>query len=460
MSRRWAFLPRKSFSSAGEVYGCHRGGRCPDANQVDPQFRPPSPAVAASAYTASSGGDREVEADEGDRWSKLLPELLAEIIKKVEASEDRWPFRRSVVACACVCRRWREVATSVIRSPQYSGKITFPSSLKQPGWWDAPMQCLIKRNKKTSTFFLYLGVAHTFVDTGKFLMAARRYTTSAHVEYILCINTDDLSQRSNAYIGKLSTQKGFNQIPIVRSKTSHSISLSLPLYRDALLSGFLASPCLYRALARSSEEQVRFSVVTFSTSAAPSASKSPQPYEGILMELKNSTLYRSDFLGTKFTIYDSQPPQNEAKSSSNRSIRRFSSNQISPQLSSVSNFKVGRVAYKFNLLKSKGPRRISCILRLPLSANTKIPLEPLVMKNKAPRWHEQLQCWCLNFHGRVTVASVKNFQLVSVEDEETVLLQFGKVGDDMFTMDYRYPLSAFQAFVICLTSFGTKIACE
>lgn len=92
-----------------------------------------------------------------------------------------------------------------------------------------------------------------------------------------------------------------------------------------------------------------------------------------------------------------------------------------------------------------------------------------ILKNKAPRWHEHLQCWCLNFHGRVTVASVKNFQLVATVDqsqpggkgdEETVLLQFGKVGDDIFTMDYRQPLSAFQAFAICLTSFGTKLACE
>lgn len=91
------------------------------------------------------------------------------------------------------------------------------------------------------------------------------------------------------------------------------------------------------------------------------------------------------------------------------------------------------------------------------------------LRNKAPRWHEHLQCWCLNFHGRVTVASVKNFQLVATldesqpggkGDEETVLLQFGKVGDDTFTMDYRQPLSAFQAFAICLTSFGTKLACE
>lgn len=91
----------------------------------------------------------------------------------------------------------------------------------------------------------------------------------------------------------------------------------------------------------------------------------------------------------------------------------------------------------------------------------------LVLRNKAPRWHEQLQCWCLNFHGRVTVASVKNFQLVASPENgqpgpehEKVILQFGKVGKDVFTMDYRYPISAFQAFAICLSSFDTKIACE
>jgi tubby-related protein 1 len=95
--------------------------------------------------------------------------------------------------------------------------------------------------------------------------------------------------------------------------------------------------------------------------------------------------------------------------------------------------------------------------------------EPLVLKNKAPRWHEQLQCWCLNFRGRVTVASVKNFQLVAAVDpshnisaaeQERVILQFGKIGKDIFTMDYRYPISAFQAFAVCLSSFDTKPACE
>ena len=47
----------------------------------------------------------------------------------------------------------------------------------------------------------------------------------------------------------------------------------------------------------------------------------------------------------------------------------------------------------------------------------------------------------LNFSGRVTHASVKNFQLVSPDDHDTVVLQFGRTGKDGFSMDYQWPLS-------------------
>ncbi len=54
----------------------------------------------------------------------------------------------------------------------------------------------------------------------------------------------------------------------------------------------------------------------------------------------------------------------------------------------------------------------------------------VVLQNKAPRWNEALNAYCLNFRGRVTQASVKNFQLAAADDLETVLLQFGKVSSD------------------------------
>lgn len=72
----------------------------------------------------------------------------------------------------------------------------------------------------------------------------------------------------------------------------------------------------------------------------------------------------------------------------------------------------------------------------------------------------QVGAYVLNFNGRVTMASVKNFQLVEPEEQDAVLLQFGRVGKDEFTMDFRYPLTPFQAFAVTLSSFDSKIACD
>ncbi|KAE8728436.1 Detected protein of unknown function [Hibiscus syriacus] len=127
--------------------------------------------------------------------------------------------------------------------------------------------------------------------------------------------------------------------------------------------------------------------------------------------------------------------------------------------------------YRMSSIRTRGPRRISVLCtRFPFSAIEQGGSAPtpmaftkchdedcsplldsvrirafetlksvqnvcLVLRNKAPRWYGQLQCWCLNFKGRVTVASVKNFQLVAtvdpsqnvtVSEQEKVILQFGR----------------------------------
>jgi len=38
------------------------------------------------------------------------------------------------------------------------------------------------------------------------------------------------------------------------------------------------------------------------------------------------------------------------------------------------------------------------------------------LHNKTPQWNEETQSYVLNFHGRVTQASVKNFQIVHDND--------------------------------------------
>ena len=68
---------------------------------------------------------------EQSRWANLPPELLLDIIQRVEVSETTWPSRRHVVACASVCRSWRMITKEVVRTPEQCGWITFPISLMQ-----------------------------------------------------------------------------------------------------------------------------------------------------------------------------------------------------------------------------------------------------------------------------------------------------------------------------------------
>jgi Tub family len=79
------------------------------------------------------------------------------------------------------------------------------------------------------------------------------------------------------------------------------------------------------------------------------------------------------------------------------------------------------------------------------------------LQNRTPRWNSRVKAYVLNFNGRVTQASVKNFQLVESEDAgEKIKLQFGRISADEFTMDFCYPLSPLQAFAVTLTSFDSK----
>lgn len=64
-------------------------------------------------------------------WANLPQELLREILLKIEASERAWPARRSVVACAGVCRSWRQITKEIVKVPEPSGYLTFPISVKQ-----------------------------------------------------------------------------------------------------------------------------------------------------------------------------------------------------------------------------------------------------------------------------------------------------------------------------------------
>uniref|UniRef100_A0A7N0TEZ5 Tubby C-terminal domain-containing protein n=1 Tax=Kalanchoe fedtschenkoi TaxID=63787 RepID=A0A7N0TEZ5_KALFE len=237
------------------------------------------------------------------RWANLPPELLLDVIRRLEESESTWPARKHVVACAVVCRSSRIMCKEIDRSPEFYGKLT-PAFL---------------------------------IENGKFLLSVKRNRRTTYTEYIISMDTDNISRSSYTYIGKL-----------------------------------------------------------------------------------------------------------------------------------------------------RGPRRMNCIMHsIPVSTLEvcrSVPGQPELM----PRYLED--SFRSIFFSKVTVASVKNFQPIAATQPavlpavgagtgagaattpsrpgplppelDKIILQFGKVGKDMFTIDYRYPLSTFQAFAICLSSFDTKLACE
>ncbi|XP_073287085.1 tubby-like protein 8 isoform X1 [Primulina huaijiensis] len=56
-------------------------------------------------------------------------------------------------------------------------------------------------------------------------------------------------------------------------------------------------------------------------------------------------------------------------------------------------------------------------------------------------------------------SSVKNFQLTLERNGKQTILQLGRVAKSKYEMDYRYPLTGYQAFCICLASIDTKLCC-
>ncbi|XP_045681141.1 tubby protein homolog isoform X4 [Phyllostomus hastatus] len=173
---------------------------------------------------------------------------------------------------------------------------------------------------------------------------------------------------------------------------------------------------------------------------------------------------RSNLMGTKFTVYDNGVNPQKASS---------------PLESATFRQELAAVCYETNVLGFKGPRKMSVIVPGMNMVHERVCIRPrnehetllarwqnkhtetiIELQNKTPVWNDDTQSYVLNFHGRVTQASVKNFQIIHGNDPDYIVMQFGRVAEDVFTMDYNYPLCALQAFAIALSSFDSKLACE
>ncbi|XP_066559699.1 tubby-related protein 1 isoform X2 [Amia ocellicauda] len=171
---------------------------------------------------------------------------------------------------------------------------------------------------------------------------------------------------------------------------------------------------------------------------------------------------RSNLMGTKFTVFDNGVNPDRANSEWTNARQELAA-----------------IIYETNVLGFKGPRKMTVLIPGMNEESERVPIRPrndndglliryqnknmenmIELHNKTPVWNDDTQSYVLNFSGRVTHASVKNFQIVHSKDVDYIVMQFGRVADDAFTLDYNYPMCAVQAFAIALSSFDGKLACE
>ncbi|XP_024532708.1 tubby-like protein 4 [Selaginella moellendorffii] len=84
--------------------------------------------------------------------------------------------------------------------------------------------------------------------------------------------------------------------------------------------------------------------------------------------------------------------------------------------------------------------------------------------SKTPCYNNILKRYELDFResskmGAKIKTSVKNFQLTVEDQGKQAVLLLGKLSKSTYVMEYRFPLTGFQAFGICLASIDSKLCC-
>uniref|UniRef100_A0A095A3Q0 Tubby protein-like protein n=1 Tax=Schistosoma haematobium TaxID=6185 RepID=A0A095A3Q0_SCHHA len=126
---------------------------------------------------------------------------------------------------------------------------------------------------------------------------------------------------------------------------------------------------------------------------------------------------RSNFLGTHFTVYGCESKSRDSKSL-NSGDKVNDSGSITTTTKTHNMLELAAIIYDTTWLIDSWRRKdMQNVLQL---------------QNKNPVWNE----------------------------DEYILMQFGRISEDVFTMDYTYPMCALQAFGIALSSFDSKLACE
>ncbi|CAG9321252.1 unnamed protein product [Blepharisma stoltei] len=169
---------------------------------------------------------------------------------------------------------------------------------------------------------------------------------------------------------------------------------------------------------------------------------------------------RSNFIGNEFVLYDTgKNPKSKGATSAN--VRE----------------ELGAVLYESNIMGPKAPRKMTVLIP-EVDSSTRVVWKPMKTEdsmvshygtsylsglskfiNKPPSWNEFSNSYHLNFSQKA-IASVKNFQIISELNENKILLQLLRIGDQHFSFEIEYPFSPLQAFGVAISSFDNKLCTE
>ncbi|XP_038977131.1 tubby-like protein 4 [Phoenix dactylifera] len=174
----------------------------------------------------------------------------------------------------------------------------------------------------------------------------------------------------------------------------------------------------------------------------------------------------TNLMGSKYQIWDQGSPLDSLKNQSKRllgvvafvptittltgsfrSMRAWIPKHQSMQLKNTKTTQIQHINGLPKDWEEKRNRACQLVSRVPYYNNVTRRYE-LDFRERAGRTGPRIQ------------ASAKNFQLIMEEKGRQTILQLGRIGKSKYLMDYRYPLTGYQAFCICLASIDSKLCCS
>ncbi|WOH09972.1 hypothetical protein DCAR_0729433 [Daucus carota subsp. sativus] len=170
----------------------------------------------------------------------------------------------------------------------------------------------------------------------------------------------------------------------------------------------------------------------------------------------------SNLMGSKYNIWD----QGRGPNSMIKQSKLLAAVTFIPTIASWSGSHRSMKAWvpKHQSMQLKSTSQVQHINGLPKDWEEKMDKVHQLF-SRIPHYNSNSKQYELDFrerrgkNGLKIKSSVKNFQLTLEKYGRQAILQLGRVGKSTYVMDYRYPMTGYQAFCICLASIDSKLCC-